>query len=223
MKPGQFLIVFDWDGVVFDTMPIRKIRNKLLKKLGYSDDHIFKTSRKAVESRGGYNFYSHARLLMRSKPKDSRALANAIHEAVEKHPSTFVFPDARRTISILKRSKRHFDILTAGHAEFQEYKIMRSGLRSMFRSIHVVQSGPRVPHYKFGILKKLARSHKQVIFLDDRADTIRTIRRSFELRGKVLPVLVWRGKEQPPRGLPMLRRLSWKGIREIAIHNGFRP
>lgn len=223
MKTEKLLIVFDWDGVVFDSMPMRKIRAKVLKKLGYSEDRIKETSQKVVQTKSGYSFHDHAKLITKGNPHDPEEVAKMIYAAVDKHPSTFVFPDARQTISELKRAKIHFDILTAGHVEFQEYKIIRSGLHSLFRKVHIVQSGSRVPQVKLAVLKKLAREYGQVLFLDDRADTIETVAKARVAKGKVLPVLVWRKKEKPPKGMAVVRRLNWKEIQKIAIHNGFRP
>lgn len=216
-------VVFDWDGVIFDTAAMTKIRDRVIKKLGYSIHHIKSTSREAVESKEGYNYHLHAKLLIRDGSSDPAAIVKMVYDEIEKHPGTFIFPDARRIVSSLKRAGQNLDILTSGHKEFQEYKLLRSGLHSMFRNIHIVQSGPKVPQYKLGMLKKLVRAHGHIIFLDDRADTIETIWHSAALRGKVLPILVWRKKEGPPANLPMVQSLSWKGIQKIAIHNGFKP
>lgn len=222
-KTDGALLVFDWDGVIFDTKLFGMVRNRVFKRFGYQDDRIRLTSQKAKESREGYNFHSHAKLLTRGAKHEHATIAKAIYDEIEKHPGTFVFADAKKILASLKKEKRHSDILTAGHKEFQEYKIIRSGLRHLFRNIHIAKTGPRVPQYKFSILRKLAADHDRLIFLDDRADTIEAIKRSTALRGRVLPILVWRGKEKPPTGLLMVRSLSWKDIQKIAIRNGFEP
>jgi FMN phosphatase YigB (HAD superfamily) len=223
MKANNILIVFDWDMVVFNTKILRQVRARALKEFKYSKEHILNTARAAVESRGGYSPHSHAQLLVRGFGHDPEVVAQAMYSAIDKHPRSFVFPDAMRTIESLKREKRHFDILTAGHTEFQEYKIVRSGLKPLFRNIHIVRPGPRVPANKINILKRLAKEHGQVVFLDDRADTIEMVKDHKSLQGKVLPILVLRKKEKPPRGVEVLRRLSLRGIEKIAIHNGFQP
>lgn len=215
------MFVFDWDGVIFDTAHIKKIRLRVLKKLGYPEDHIATSVREAVESRAGYSFYEHSKILVRGYSHDPKKVSQAIHDAVDKHPGTFVFPDARRILGSLVKERHHFDILTAGHEEFQEYKIVRSGLRALFRNVHIVRPGPRVPHNKLAILKNLASSHGRAVFLDDRADTIEMVAKTPSLKGKVLPILVWRKKEKSPKGLHMVPALSWREIRKIAIHNGF--
>jgi phosphoglycolate phosphatase-like HAD superfamily hydrolase len=222
-------IVFDWDGVIFNSDALKKVQRQALQKFRYSKIFLEKTSLASAKLSGGYNPTVHVRLIAKHTDADAGQLAERMYQAIEKHPSDFIFTDATRILAVLKDTKCAMDILTSGNHEFQEYKIERSKLGGFFRQVHMVRADESIPARKLRVLKKLAQSHGSLIFLDDRADTIDMVRGEPSLHGKVLPILVWRHKSAPPKSLAraagprnMVRRLNWKEIQKIAIRHGFQ-
>ena len=222
MNSNKPVIVFDWDGVIFDTELFRKVVARALKRSGYADDLVTETFDAAAHGAPGYGALRHGRLLQREKLHSAEEIARIIYTAINKHRGNFVFADARRMLVQLKREKCSIDILTSGDREFQEFKIVRSKLRRIFRDIHVVEWGERVGEAKVQVLDNLLKSHERLYFLDDRPQNVVAVHKASNLRGRVLPVLVWREKGKPPAGLLVLRRLSWRELQKIAIRHPFR-
>lgn len=217
-------MVFDWDDVVFNTAAFKESMANALEEQGVPRRIVMKTFAIAKDAHG-YDPAIHAGMIIEevggSRTKITRMIWADCRSLAEK----LLFPDAVKSILDIHKAGIPLYVLSAGRRQFQKARIFGSGLTHAFQDIHIVDvtSPDAAVATKAKILARLTKKHENLIFLDDRHKTIRGIQKTKELKNKVLPILVWRNKKKPPRGLVAVTRLSWQEIRKIAIHKGFGP
>lgn len=228
MNSGKLAIVFDWDDVVFNTAAFKVGMANALARRGVSRDLVLETVGIAKDKRG-YNPLVHARMIAGKKSgsnarEDVSRMEKLIWRTCRLLSKKLLFPDAVRTIRSARKERIPLHVLSAGWRRFQETKIFGSGLRRLFGDIRIVDVTDldAAATTKIKVLEGFARRHESIIFLDDRPKNISAVAKAPSLKGKVLPILVWRKAEKPPRGLAVVRRLNWREIRKIAIHSGFQ-
>jgi FMN phosphatase YigB (HAD superfamily) len=225
MKAKRVAIVFDWDDLVLDTAVIKnRIADSLAAK-GVSRELVLKTAAIAKDAKG-YHPKIHGRMIIKEAGKVPGGVEGIARLVLKHHASgakKLLFPDAVQTIRAAHKDGAPLYVLSAGHPITQNLKIGRSGLKRYFRKTHLVSvtGFDSAGATKAKVLLGIAKQHGKAIFLDDRPKTIEEIKRTKALKDRVLPILVWRKKEKPPEGLLTMRRLSWKQLQKIAIHNGF--
>lgn len=227
MKKDELAIVFDWDDLVLNTEVIKnKIADTLVAR-GLSRELILQTVAIAKDAKG-YHPLIHGRMIVDRVGRIAGS-AEDIARIIRAHHATgmkkLLFPDAVRTIRAAHKAGVPLYVLSAGHPIVQNPKIRGSGLAHHFRKIYIVSvtDVDSAGATKAKVLSDIARRHGQALFLDDKPKTIEAIRQTKKLKGKILPILVWRKKEKPPEGPLVMRRLSWAELKKIAIHNSFQP
>lgn len=221
--PHNLAIVFDWDEVVFNTPEFKASLAAALAKRGISRKVVLETVGIAKDARG-YNPAVHAQMIAKragrghSASGSASAMQRDIWYACRLLAKKLLFPDAVRTIRAAHRAKVPLYVLSAGRRRFQQAKIDGSGLKPLFKEIRIVDVTDldAAAETKIKVLESFARRHGRLLFLDDRPKNIAAVRAAPNLQGKVLPVLVWRQKRKPPRGMQTMRRLAWPEIKSFS-------
>lgn len=220
----KLAIVFDWDDVVFNTAAFKESLAAVLSKRGMPRKDVLGTVGIAKDAHG-YNPAIHARMIVDRVGGNERGISRLIWSECRSSADKLIFPDALQTLRDIHRNKVPMRVLSAGRKRFQRTRIYGSKLAHFFRGIHIVDvtSPDAAVSTKINVLARLTKSYEHIVFLDDRPKTIAGIYKDKDLQGKVLPILVWRKKGSPPGGLPVVRRLSWPGLKRIAIHKRLGP
>jgi hypothetical protein len=227
MKPKKLAIVFDWDDLVLNTQVIKNRIGDSLAKRGAPRELVLRTAAIAKDAKG-YHPLIHGRMIV-DEIGNVAGSAEDIANIILGHHATgakkLLFPDAVRTIRAAYKAGIPLYVLSAGHPITQDLKINGSGLAHHFQKIHLVKitGMDSAGATKAKVLSGIVRRHGKAIFLDDRPKTIEEVRHTKNLKGRVLPILVWRKKEKPVKGPLVMSRLSWTSLKKIAIHNGFQP
>ena len=216
MKKPAFALVFDWDDVVFRTAAFKENLAVQLAKKGISKKVVLETVSIAKDGHG-YNPAIHARMIVARSGGRAPAITKLIWSNCRLLEKRLLYPDAARAIRSAHRAKTPLYVLSAGRKQFQSIKIEGSGLAGFFLKIDIVDITDldAAAATKAKILESIARRHGKAVFLDDRHKTIAGIQAARRLKGKVLPLLVWRQKGRPPHGLQAMRRLNWQEIRKL--------
>ena len=199
MQHTKPLFVFDWDDVISHTNKLRELTLELFRLSGLPDEVINEATQK-VRNSGGYNFYHHAKLLSKAYPEKEVVLAAIVRvfEKARDQLGRVVYPDAERFLQRLRGNNFPIAILTIGNPEFQQGKVARTGLASLFDHMVFLPAdrGESVaPEEKARVLGQFLEMYPSIVYFEDQPETIAAIHNHHGRHGRVVPVRVDRKLE----------------------------
>ena len=198
LRHTQPLFVFDWDDVISQTDKLRELSIELLN-LSKLPEPIIIATRDELLERGGYNFYRHAKLLAKRHPDYEVGLEAVmrIFEKARDRLGSAVYPDAERFLRRL-HGTYSLAIITIGDPEFQQGKVARTGLASLFDHM-VFLPAPRgeraAPEAKARVLGQFLEFYPRIFYFEDQPKTIAALHEKHGRHGRIVPIRVDRKLE----------------------------
>ncbi|PIU78964.1 MAG: hypothetical protein COZ28_02175 [Candidatus Moranbacteria bacterium CG_4_10_14_3_um_filter_44_15] len=167
-------IFLDFDDVLFNTKSFKRGLVGVFKKNGVSKKDFLATykdyptiTRKGLKK---YDPFRQIKLLEKKLGIDGEKTKRDMLKFLESCKK-FVFSDVKNFL-------RHFDknelfLISYGHTGFQNKKIKHTRLSSHFAKVVVTDE------MKARVVERLAKSGERIVFLDDRADQVEEIKKSF--------------------------------------------
>lgn len=198
MLHSKPLFAFDWDDVLHNTAEMRDFESTLFGLAGVPPEA---TAAAAFRVRMSGSF-SLPRLIGEIGSYYPAVLAAAptlqrvYHDTWEQRGS-LVFPDAEKFIQKLY-GRFPLAIITIGDAEFQQRKVYRSGLGSLFNHMMFLAPQKNVAiagQEKARAIGQLLELYPSVIYFDDRQEIISAVHDEHSKHGRVIPFRVERRNE----------------------------
>ena len=167
-------IFLDFDDSLFDTKRFVSKLVEIFLKNGVSKNDFFATYRdypqKTVRGLQKYDPCRQIKYLESSIGVCGEKIKSDLENFVS-DTSRYVFRDVDSFFSNFRRNNLY--IVSFGHTGFQEKKIKNSGLRKRIRNIAVTDRS------KAEIIKRFANGKEKFVFIDDRTDQIRSVKKYF--------------------------------------------
>ena len=171
MDKAQTKLIIDFDGTLFDTEAFRVEIFSLFKRMGYDDEQIQLTYQAECLSYL-YSPLGQLKRLQLLKPS-SQSLAEARFKNLYDNSYKYIFPDVIEFLKDMKFLNYELILLTLGDFEFQRVKIENSSINRYFDKIMYCDI------QKWLYLPPVINKIDKFIFIDDRADTIDRIGKTF--------------------------------------------
>lgn len=170
-KMAKTRIFLDFDGTIFDTSLYREILFKIFEGAGFSAEEILEKYREECLD---YKFSPEglAKRLREVRVFDQKSISTAIEESYSQ-VSKFIYTDTFDFLKSLDRDLYILDLLSLGDIGFQRKKIVNAGVDLYFDNIYITD----IQKWKY--LDKLVTDGDRFAIIDDRADTIRNVKKSF--------------------------------------------
>lgn len=161
------ILLFDLDQTLIDTERLKKNKSDIFgiseKEDSLHNDLLFKNQGR------NYNPDVHLQFLLESGRIKTIAEKNKIkakHQKLIKNIDKYVFPEAEKTLALLKKQGHRLILMTLGDKSFQKSKVDNSRIKKYFEKI--IYETKNKSQNKF--IKQLAKSNNQVLIINDRAD-----------------------------------------------------
>lgn len=171
MDKAQTKLIIDFDGTLFDTEAFRVEIFSLFKRMGYDDEQIQLTYQAECLSYL-YSPLGQLKRLQLLKPS-SQSLAEARFKNLYDNSYKYIFPDVIEFLKDMKFLNYELILLTLGDIEFQKVKVENSSINRYFDQIMYCDI------QKWLYLPPVINKIDKFIFIDDRADTIDRIGKTF--------------------------------------------
>jgi len=181
MKTKLFI---DFDGTLFDTRHLKTDLFNTFGSMGFTEDQIELTYKKACEDYI-YSPIEQLQLLQNFKKCDIQEVIEKIESLYKKVPD-YLFKDTVDFLMNLNREKYEVSLLTLGDEEFQKKKVKSSGIEEYFDNIYYCRN------QKWIFLKELVDLDEKFFIIDDRGDAMYEISKEFK---NSIPIEINRSKE----------------------------
>jgi len=199
MQHQKPLFVFDWDEVISHTDRLRDLTQELFSLIDLPSEGVAEVANRVVET-GGYNFNRHAHELAKLYPEKEISLfkLQQSYDLARDHLGSVIYPDAERFLRRLY-GRYPMAVLTVGDPEFQQQKVYRSGLTSLFSQMIFLPTYTRgegdAPKSKSRALGQLLELYPSILYFEDRADTIGRIYDEHKHHNRIIPLRVSRANK----------------------------
>lgn len=169
MKTKLFI---DFDGTLFDTRHLKIELFNAFRSMGFAEDQIELTYKKACEDYI-YSPIEQLQLLQNFKKCDIQEAIEKLEELYKKVPN-YLFKDSVDFLKNLDREKYEVNLLTLGDEDFQKKKVDSSGITKYFDNIYYCRD------QKWIFLKTLVDLEEKFFIIDDRGDALFKISKDFK-------------------------------------------
>ncbi|MFA4996120.1 MAG: HAD hydrolase-like protein [Patescibacteria group bacterium] len=181
MKTKLFI---DFDGTLFDTRRLKTDLFNTFKSMGFAEDKIELTYKKACEDYI-YSPIEQLQLLQDFKKCDAKEATEKFETLYKKVPD-YLFKDSVDFLGSLDREKYEVSLLTLGDEDFQKKKVESSKIAKYFDNIYYCRN------QKWIFLKELVDLDEKFFIIDDRGDAMYEISKEFK---NSIPIEINRSKE----------------------------